>query len=43
MTFPRRMRFLVYGAAMIALGAVYALYGHPDFMVQMVNEVWACF
>ena len=43
MNFPRRQRFLVYGITMIVLAMVYALYTHPDFMVQMVNQVWACF
>lgn len=43
MNVPRRQRFLLYGIAMIVLSMVYALYAHPDFMVQMVNQVWACF
>lgn len=43
MSLARRHRFLVYGIAMVVLAAVYALYAHPDFMVQMVNQVWACF
>ena len=26
-----------------ALAAVFALYTRADFMVQMANQVWACF
>ncbi len=25
------------------LSAVFLLYGQADFMVQMVNQLWACF
>lgn len=25
------------------LGAVFFLYTQPDFVVQMANQVWACF
>lgn len=27
----------------LLLGAVFSLYIQPDFMVQMANQVWACF
>jgi hypothetical protein len=26
-----------------ALGWVFALYGRPDFMITMANQVWGCF
>jgi len=43
MTPARARRALVYGMVLLALAAVMALYAQPDFMVQMVNLVWACF
>lgn len=27
----------------VALAGVFCLYLRPDFMVQMVNQVWGCF
>ena len=27
----------------VLLGAVFMLYARPDFVVQMANQVWACF
>lgn len=27
----------------VVLGAVFYLYAQPDFMVQLANQVWACF
>jgi hypothetical protein len=32
-----------YGAALLACGAVFALYMQPDFLVTLANQVWACF
>jgi hypothetical protein len=29
--------------ALAALAAVFAMYTQPNFMVQMANQVWACF
>lgn len=29
--------------ALAALAGVFVLYTRPDFMVQMANQVWACF
>jgi hypothetical protein len=26
-----------------ALAGVFSLYTHPDFMVTLSNQVWACF
>lgn len=30
-------------AACLLLTGVFALYAQPDFVVQMANQVWACF
>ena len=38
-----RLRLLMGVLAMGVLGAVFLLYSQPDFMVQMANQVWACF
>jgi hypothetical protein len=27
----------------VVLGLVFGLYSRPDFMVQMANQLWACF
>jgi len=27
----------------VVLAGVFSLYIRPDFMVQMVNQVWGCF
>ena len=36
-------RWLWYFAAGLLLAAAASLYLQPDFMVQMANQVWACF
>jgi hypothetical protein len=36
-------RLLIAIAAAIVLGGVFYLYTRPDFLVQMVNELWTCF
>lgn len=30
-------------ALCVLLTAVFTLYAKPDFMVQMANQLWACF
>jgi len=25
------------------LGSIFTLYGQPDFLVQMANQIWSCF
>ncbi|ARV18055.1 hypothetical protein AEP_01102 [Curvibacter sp. AEP1-3] len=30
-------------ALCVLLTAVFTLYAQPDFMVQMANQLWACF
>jgi hypothetical protein len=41
------MNVLVRGIGILAGSAVLAfvlyLYGRPDFLVMMVNELWSCF
>jgi hypothetical protein len=39
----QRKRLGVAALALAALAGVFLLYTRPDFMVQMANQVWACF
>jgi hypothetical protein len=40
----RRTRKLVaYGAAVVALLAVFALYTRPTILVTLADQMWACF
>lgn len=32
-----------WAAALLALGAVFALYTRPAFMVTLIDQLWACF
>ena len=32
-----------YALALAALAGVFALYLRPDFLVDLSNQVWACF
>jgi hypothetical protein len=32
-----------FGAAALALGAVFVLYTRPAFLVTLIDQVWACF
>ncbi|XAH25636.1 hypothetical protein AAFF27_10750 [Xylophilus sp. GW821-FHT01B05] len=36
-------RIASYAAALAALGAVFALYVQPDFLVLLADRLWACF
>lgn len=38
-----RNRLTLWGAAATALVGVFYLYTQPDFLVQLANQVWACF
>lgn len=40
---PRAKKLLAYGAALLALLAVFALYTRPQMMVALGDFVWACF
>ena len=36
-------RWLAWGGALIALGAVFMLYLNPDLAVTLANQIWNCF
>ncbi len=38
-----RRRLVIASLAAAALAGVFVMYTRPDFMVQMANQVWACF
>jgi type II secretory pathway component PulM len=40
---PRAKKALAYGAAMLALVAVFVLYTRPQMMVALGDMIWACF
>ncbi len=40
---PRYLTVAAWVAPLLLLGAVFMLYAQPDFMVQMANQLWACF
>jgi hypothetical protein len=40
-TLPRRL--ILWSVANAALLGVFYLYTQPDFLVQLANQVWACF
>lgn len=37
------LRWLLYLLATAVLVGVFTLYLQPDFMVQLADQVWACF
>ncbi len=40
----RRTRTLAaYALALVALGAVFALYTRPELLVTLSEQIWACF
>ena len=41
MSTPRRLTLAALAAA--ALLAVFALHTRPDFLLQLADQVWACF
>ena len=36
-------KIALYALALAALAGVFALYLRPDFLVDLSNQVWACF
>ena len=36
-------KVLAIALAMTLLAVVFGLYARPDFMVQLANQMWACF
>ncbi|MFM6991126.1 MAG: hypothetical protein ACKOWD_07475 [Rhodoferax sp.] len=39
----KHRRLIVWSATMVVLLGVFYLYTQPDFLVQLANQVWACF
>jgi hypothetical protein len=37
------MRWLLGMLTVAVLLGVFAMYGQPDFLFQMANQLWACF
>ena len=40
---PRWARLLVGAVAVLATLGVFALYQHPDFLLTLADQLWACF
>jgi hypothetical protein len=40
---PLLRRIALHAAALAALLGVFALYAHPDFLVMLADQLWACF
>ncbi|MEI8156354.1 MAG: hypothetical protein WCH60_05775 [Burkholderiales bacterium] len=38
-----RKSLLLVAVASVVLAGVFLMYSQPDFMVQMANQMWACF
>ena len=36
-------QFLAWGAALLVLLAVFALYTRPDFLLTLADQLWSCF
>lgn len=43
MRFKLWQRLSIWGAVLVVLLAVFALYLQPEFMVTLADHVWACF
>jgi hypothetical protein len=43
MAAPTRHHLLAWALALLSLLGVFPLYLQPDFMVQLAQQVWACF
>lgn len=40
---PKIAKALALALAMTLLAVVFGLYARPDFVVQLANQMWACF
>ena len=40
---PAWRRWAVGALVLVVLLLVFALYGNPDFMVMLADQMWACF
>lgn len=38
-----RRTALLYGAAIVVLAAVFALYTRADFLLTLADQLWTCF
>jgi hypothetical protein len=38
-----RKNLWLLAVALVVLAGVFLMYTQPDFIVQMANQVWACF
>jgi hypothetical protein len=36
-------KYWVHAVALAALLAVFSIYTRPEFMVDLANQIWACF
>jgi len=39
----RWTNLLMIASLLLVLGLVFALYGRPDFMMTLANQIWGCF
>lgn len=37
------LKYTLHGLAVLASLAVFLAYTRPEFMVEMANQIWACF
>jgi len=37
------VKWSLLGAALALLAAVFTLYGRPDFLMTLSNQLWGCF
>ena len=36
-------KWLLYAGVLLVLSLVFMMYGRPDFMLTLANQVWGCF
>lgn len=37
------VRYLLYATMLGVLALVFVMYGQPDFMMTVANQLWSCF
>jgi hypothetical protein len=40
---PWLVQLATWSSALIVLGAVFAAYARPDFVLMLATQIWACF
>ncbi|WP_167772492.1 hypothetical protein [Ramlibacter henchirensis] len=40
---PHARKLAAWAGAAVALGAVFAMYTHPEIAVMVAEQIWACF